>query len=136
MTNPTLDNVTFVSVSRFAALVTGLFLPALETWRRWGSGTPWPAWADDYIAGVLLLYGWYAGRAEPSRSAPYLMAAWGYTFGIAYMSFFGHLQNLNAPDPSGFSIAWVIGFKGFGVVFSLLCLGLTWRSIASPTSGR
>lgn len=69
-------------------------------------------------------------------SRPYLMAAWGYTFGIAYMSFFGHLKNMDALDPSGFPVSWVIGFKAFGVVFPLLCLGITWRSISSPTSER
>jgi hypothetical protein len=52
----------------------------------------WPAWLNDYIAAALLLYAWQAGRSDAGRSRPYLMAAWAFTFGIAYASFFSQLQ--------------------------------------------
>jgi hypothetical protein len=92
------------------------------------------SWLDDIIAGVLLLYAWRAGRRSCADSRPYLMAAWGYTFGIAYVSFFGHLNNTSAPDPSGMPLAVVLGFKGFGVALSLACLALAWRSPRSQSS--
>ena len=76
------------------------------------------------IASALLLYAWQAGRYEVSRSRPYLMAAWGYTFGIAYISFFGQLKNAGA-DPSGMATAVVIAFKGIGLALSITCLALT-----------
>jgi hypothetical protein len=127
--------------SRAAALATGVFLPALETWRRWGSGTHWSAWTDDYIAAGLLLYAWNAGRSLEAGSRPYLMAAWGYTLGIAYMSFFGHLRTVEGTDVSGFPNRWAIAFKGFGLAFALFNLAAAWRAkpsaiTKSAVSGR
>lgn len=109
------------------ALALGIALPLVETWRRFDGLADWPSWLDDYIASALLLYGWYAGRGEVPRARPYLMAAWGYTLGMAYMSFFGQLSKGATTDPSGFSVAVVTGIKGFGVSLSAVCLALTWR---------
>lgn len=115
------------------ALATGIALPMIETWRRWDHMlAQWPWWLDDGIAAGLLLYAWHAGRQEVSRSRPYLMAAWGYTLGIAYMSFFGQLNDAPtagaATDPSGIPAPIVVGFKGFGLFISAACLALSWRS--------
>jgi hypothetical protein len=63
------------------------------------------------------------------------MAAWGYTFGIAYISFFGQLQRLSGTDPSGMAQGVVIAFKGFGLLLSVTCLALAWRSPGTPSSG-
>ena len=115
-------------ISRTAALGLGLVLPVVETWRRWNALANWPSWLDDYIASGLLLYAWYAGRGSTRESRPYLMAAWGYTLGMAYMSFFGQLQRVSSSDISGFSGALVSGIKGFGLALSALCLSLTWRA--------
>ena len=122
-----------LKVSRATALVVGIILPCIETWRRWRMLADWPSWLDDYIASALLLYAWKVGRYEVSRSRPYLMAAWGYTFGMAYMSFFGQLKNAPGADPSGMATAVVIAFKGFGLVLSVTCLALTWRASATAT---
>ena len=88
----------------------------------------WSSWLDDYIAAALLLYAWQAGRHEISRCRPYLMAAWGYTFGIACVSFFGQLKYGSGADPSGFATGVVVSFKGFGLLLSAVCLALAWRS--------
>lgn len=122
-----------LQISRRTALLVAIVLPCIEAWRRWHMLADWPAWLDDYIAAVLLFYAWNAGRHEGTRSGPYLMAAWGYTFGMAYMSFFGQLKNANNADPSGMTTAVVLVFKGVGLVLSLTCLALTWRSLASAT---
>ena len=122
-----------LQISRRAALVVAIVLPCIETWRRWQMLSDWPAWLDDYIAAALLFYAWQAGRHESARSRPYLMAAWGYTFGMAYMSFFGQLRNANDADPSGMTKAVVVVFKGVGLVLSLTCLALAWRSPARAT---
>jgi hypothetical protein len=120
-------------ISRAAALTVGIVLPIIETWRRWHMLADWPSWIDDYIAAGLLLYAWQAGRDELSRSHPYLMAAWGYTVGIAYMSFFGQLKNATGADPSGMPLIVVFGFKGLGLGIAITCLGLSWRT---PAPGR
>ena len=121
-------------ISRATALVVGIVLPCIETWRRWHMLLDWPSWLDDYIAALLLLYAWQAGRHQISRSRPYLMAAWGYTFGIAYMSFFGQLKNASGTDPSDMPIALVVGFKGFGLLLCITCLALAWRSPGVPST--
>lgn len=56
------------------------------------------------------------------------MAAWGYTFGIAYMSFFGHLRTVEGADVSGLPNTWAISFKGFGLAFALVNLCVAWRA--------
>ena len=114
--------------SHNAALVVGLVLPVLETWRRWGAWADWPAFLDDYIAAALLLYAWYAGQRSLIESRPYLMAAWGYMLGIAYMSFFGQLRQLGGLDVSGYSSETAIGVKGFGLALSAICLTAAWRA--------
>lgn len=113
--------------SRTAALIVGVCLPVIETWRRWGTGSHIAAWLDDFIAGVLLLYAWRMGRAELALARPYLMAAWAYTFGIAYMSFFGDYLGPARMDPSGFSREIVLGFKAFGIGLSSIALAAVWR---------
>jgi hypothetical protein len=118
--------VTALKISRTIALLVGVALPIIETWRRWDRMADWPSWLDDYIGAVLLLYAWQAGRHESTRSRPYLLAAWGYTFGMAYMSFFGQLRSATITDPSGMPIAAVIGFKGFGMALAAICLALAW----------
>jgi hypothetical protein len=120
-----------LKISRTIALVVGIVLPCIETWRRWRILSEWPSWLDDYIAAALLLYAWHAGRDDVTRSRPYLMAAWGYTFGVAYVSFFGQLKYGAGSDPSGMPTAVVVAFKGVGLVLSLTCLALTWRSAAT-----
>jgi hypothetical protein len=115
-------------ISRTTALLAGILLPCLETWRRWQMMADWPRWLDDYIAAALLLYAWYAGRRRISHSRAYLMAAWGYTFGIAYMSFFGQLGTPPSAEPSGVPQAAVMAFKGFGLILAAVCLALAWMA--------
>ena len=113
--------------SHWAAFAAGLALPIIETYRRWEVLSDWPAWLDDYIAAALLLYAWRAGQASLISSRPYLMAAWGYTMGIAYMSFFGQWSRRDTTDISGYSTEFVLGFKGFGLVLAGLALLGAWR---------
>ena len=54
------------------------------------------------------------------------MAAWDYTFGMAYMSFFGQLRGAAVTDSSGMPIAAVIGFKGIGMGLAAISLALAW----------
>lgn len=116
------------------ALIVGVALPCIETWRRWNVLRDWPAWFDDYLAAGLLLYAWYTGRhASASTSRPYLMAAWGYTLGLAYVSFFGQWKaGFAAADPSGLPVAGVLAFKASGLAIAAVCLALTW---AAPNEG-
>lgn len=120
-------------IGRSAALIVGVALPCIETWRRWHMLADWPSWMDDSIAAALLLYAWHTGRRDARQSRPYLMAAWGYAVGIAYMSFFGQLKHPPAADRSGMSQAAVLAFKGFGLLLAATCLALAWR-VPEPLS--
>ena len=118
--------MTRIAFSRTAALIVGMLLPVIETWRRWNMLAQWPRWLHDYIAAALLIYAWHAGRDTTELSRPYLMAAWGYTAGMAYMSFFGFIESAPVTDPSGVPVAGVLTFKAFGLMLSALCLALAW----------
>ena len=120
-------NLTF---SRRLALVFGVLLPIVETYRRWqqlGDYHYWPAWLDDWAIGAFLLYGAWRTAKEVETGRPWLTAAWGFTCGMAYPSFFGQLARLDQPDPSALPAAWVVGIKGVGFLLAILALAGSLR---------
>src|SRR5262249_10185943 len=111
--------------------------PVAETVRRWST---WqedpPALFDDYILGVLLLYGaWRVGR-DARRGQCFLAAAWGFFCGLAYGGFFGQLYRLRhgEADPAPIPSEWVAVIKGVGFALGIMALLLTlWaKSPGSP----
>jgi hypothetical protein len=113
---------TLTTFSRRLALVAGVFVPALETWRRWDDFSHWPSILDDYVAGAFLLLAAIWHRRGHPKGLRLLAAAWGVASGMMYLSFVGQLTDLSSPDPSGFPSLCVAAVKG---VFLLLCaLGL------------
>jgi hypothetical protein len=111
--------------SRRLAIIFGVLAPLAETVRRWsqlGDLSVWPFWLDDFILGALLLYGaWRTGK-DIRSGRPFLTAAWGFTCGMVYSSFFAQLANLNTPDPAPISSAWVAAIKGVGFALAILAL--------------
>jgi hypothetical protein len=91
--------VTTFDTSRRGAAVLGVGLPLLQACRTacFGGGMPallaWPIAVDAYVTGALLLLG---ARAA-SRGLPHgrflLAAAWGFTGGIMYRTFFEQLAD-------------------------------------------
>lgn len=116
-----------VRFSRSSALFVGIMLPAVETWRRWNMLADWSSWLDDYIAGALLLFAWYAGRSHPARSSPYLMAAWGFFLGTAYMAFVVQLKSPFFSDPSGIARPYLLAFKSAGLLLAAAGLACVWK---------
>jgi hypothetical protein len=114
-----------ISFSRRLAIIFGVLAPLAETARRWrqlGDLSVWPFWLDDFIIGALLLYGaWRTGK-DIRSGRPFLVAAWGFTCGMVYSSFFAQLATLNAPDPAPISSAWVAAIKGVGLALAILAL--------------
>ncbi|HAY06084.1 MAG TPA: hypothetical protein PKV67_03725 [Hyphomonas sp.] len=80
--------------SAFMALGFGVFLAIAEIVRNWGDWQPWPFWIVDFIAAGALIWG--GVRTLSQGSSRLLSAAWGFTVGIFWMSFFSHAQNLDA----------------------------------------
>ncbi|MGD0679774.1 MAG: hypothetical protein ABSC94_30685 [Polyangiaceae bacterium] len=80
-----------LTLSRRLALGSGLILPAVETWRRWGQWSQvaqWPFILDDFLAGALLVLGSLAVKRSPTEGRALLASAWGVAFGMMYGSFF------------------------------------------------
>jgi hypothetical protein len=105
------------------ALGFGIFLALAETCRRWGNWPFLPFLLDDWIAGMLLVYGAVRARRDWPTGRPFQIAGWAFTSGMLYMSFFGHLEHRSDPRESG----WVPHGALVGIVgclFALALLGL------------
>ena len=114
-----------ITFSRRYAIIFGIVVPLAETIRRWhqlGQLSVWPFWLDDFILGALLLYGaWRTGK-DIRNGRRFLAAAWGFTCGMGYSSFFAQLVTLNEPDPAPISSVWVAVIKGVGLASAILAL--------------
>jgi hypothetical protein len=118
--------------SRRLAVVLGILTPLAETVRRWSTwrNDP-PALFDDYILGAFLLYGaWRVGKDARSGQR-FLAAAWAFTCGMAYLSFFGQLQRLRLGevDPAPIASEWVAVIKGIGLILAVLALTASLRRL-------
>jgi hypothetical protein len=114
-----------VSISRYFAIALGILTPLGETIRRWHT---WrenpPAFFDDYLIGAFLLFGaWRVGK-DVQRGRPFLAAAWAFMCGMAYVSFFGQLEDirLGIADPAPISSGAVAAIKGVGLAIGVMCL--------------
>jgi len=121
-----------IQFSRRLAIVIGILAPVGETMRRWST---WkqdpPSLFDDYILGAFLLYGaWRVGKDVYSGQR-FLAAAWAFTCGMAYLSFFGHWARLRAGevDPAPIASKWVLMIKGVGLVLGVVALVVSLRRI-------
>jgi len=116
--------------SRRLAIVFGILAPVVETIRRWhqlNQLSVWPFWLDDFLMGGLLLYGaWRTGK-DARNGRRFLAAAWGFTCGMGYASFFNQLTILDQPDPAPIPSVWVAVIKGIGVALSIAALVASLR---------
>jgi hypothetical protein len=114
-----------IAFSGRLAVIFGILTPLAETVRRWrqlGDVGALPFWLDDYFIGALLLYGAWRTSKDMRNGRRFLAAAWGFTCGMAYSSFFGQLARLNEPDPAPIPSAWVAVIKGVGLALAILAL--------------
>ena len=79
--------------SAWLALESGLVLAIAEIIRNWGNWQAWPFWTLDFIAAGALIWG--GVRTLSQGSSRLLPAAWGFTVGIFWMSFFSHTQTVS-----------------------------------------
>jgi hypothetical protein len=122
-----------IRFSRRLAIAFGILVPLGETLRRWSTWREYPpSLFDDYLIGAFLLYGaWRTGR-DVRGGQRFLAAAWAFTCGMGYYSFFGQLERLRLHeiDPAPIPSAWVALIKGVGLTLSLLALALSLRRSA------
>src|SRR5262245_15144820 len=118
------------------ALPFAVFLGIAEVVRNWGDWGFWPFWVVDYIAAGLLAWAWQAARRNRPHAPSLLAGAWGFTCAMFYMSFFGHLEELQHADHGPIdqrSLTVIIGIL-FGVTILGFASALNARH-ASPTGG-
>jgi hypothetical protein len=116
--------------SRVLAVLFGILAPVGETIRRWDTWQEFPpALFDDYLMGALLIWGAWSTRGGYTAGIPVLTAAWGFTCGLGYYSFFEQVRRylLGEVDPAPISSGWIVGIKGGGLALAVLALILTLR---------
>ena len=114
-----------LSFSRGLAVVVGVVTLLAEIARRRHQlldPAALPVWIDDVLLAGFLLFGAWRVATDQQAGRPVLAAAWGFMCGLTYYSFFGQLQRLAEPDPSGLAPAWVVAVKGVGLVLGILGL--------------
>jgi hypothetical protein len=119
-------------------MIFGIGAPISETVRRWGTSREYPpALFDDYIMGALLLAGaWLVGRSFLAGQR-LLAAAWGFTCGLGYCSFFEQLRRyrLGEIDPAPIPSSAILLIKGVGVLLAVAALVATLRAKQLPGAG-
>ncbi|HZH32036.1 MAG TPA: hypothetical protein VEY11_14820 [Pyrinomonadaceae bacterium] len=122
-----------IQFSRRLAITFGILAPLGETIRRWHTWREYPpSFFDDYIMGAFLLYGaWRVGR-DARGGQRFLAAAWAFTCGLGYYSFFGQLKSLSLGevDPAPISSEWMLAIKGVGLALAIIALALSLRRSA------
>jgi len=105
---------------RWLAVVIGVGLSLGETIRSWGVHRPIFAVVDDYLMGVFLVGAALSGNRPGTYAV--LAAAFGFSSGMLYGSFFGHLSHLSEPDPGHIPqkvLTFLIGLAFCGSVLGL-----------------
>jgi hypothetical protein len=115
------------------AWVMGVALPVLEVARRRTNFHPVAAYADDFIAGGLLLIAARSASLGRPRGPALLVAAWAVLCGGTYGSLVAQF-GWTGVDPSGLPNEVVVTIKAAIGIAALICLGLSIRS-ATPRDG-
>jgi hypothetical protein len=120
--------------SRTLALLFGVLRPLGETIRKWGHVGYLPAFLDDFFIGAFLLWGAWASRRGDAGGRGVLCAAWGFTCGMGYASFFSHVRDIDLPDVGPLPQVWLTVLIGAGWVMSIVAMGLTLREARGGSS--
>ena len=110
--------------SRNLALGFGVFLPLMETIRRWNQLTDlhyFFHWFDDYLLGAILLFAAIKVLKYQQEGRVYLAAAWGVSVGAIFLSTLGQLDYIKQgkADPAPVSSQIVLVIKIFFLVVSV-----------------
>jgi hypothetical protein len=112
----------------------GVVLPLLEVLRRRTNFHPIASYADDLIAGALLLVAARAASQRRPNADVWLAGAWGVLAGGLYGSFFWQLEAWRELDVSGHSGLFVVCVKGVLFAVSIAALVCALRRPTAHTS--
>lgn len=114
--------------SRMLAVIFGFLAPLAETVRRWHTWREYPpALFDDYVMGALLIAGAWSVSRRYGSGQRLLAAAWGFTCGLGYYSFFEQLRRygLGEIDPAPIPSGAMLAIKGVGLLLAIVALAAT-----------
>ncbi len=106
------------------AVASGVVLGIAEVVRNWGAWQWWPFWLVDFIAAGLLVSGGIAVLKRRPNSAPLLAGAWGFTVGMAYMSFWSHVETISGPSGANIAHGPLTAIIGVMLVVAVACFVL------------
>jgi hypothetical protein len=113
-----------------AAYCFGIALPILEVCRRGRDFSQVAAYADDFLAGGLLLWAATSMSRRKAIGPILLVVAWAALCGGFYYSFFGQLESTARSDVSGLSNWLVVVIKGALYAVAIVALVLSVRHLA------
>lgn len=116
------------------ALPFAACLGIAEIVRNWGDWGFWPFWVVDYIAVALLLWGWWSVRRSQVGASAALAGGWGFTCAMFYMSFFGHLSQLDSPDHGPIEHRELTVIIGFLFAITIVGFASALRAARTPAS--
>lgn len=118
-----------MAILRVLAVVLAVSLMAGELWRSWGTERQLVFVVDDMIIGVLLLAGAWAMARDAVRRRAMFCAAWGFSAGLLYPSFFGKLVAPAEVDSGNWNMSALTVLVG--LAFGTSVIGMV-ASIAIP----
>jgi hypothetical protein len=118
-----------VASLRVLAAVLAVSLMAGELWRSWGTDRQLVFVIDDMIIGVFLLAGAWVMARDTVRRRAFFCAAWGFSAGLLYSSFFGKLVAPAEVDSGNWNMSVLTVLVG--LAFAASVIGMV-TSIAIP----
>jgi hypothetical protein len=115
-----------------AAYAMGLGLPILEVCRRGAHLAHFANYADDFLAGGLLVWAAVSASRRRRAGAVLLIVAWAMVCCGFYYSIVGQIQNPAPMDVSGLSNLSVVLVKGALAAAALGALVLSCRRVIEP----
>lgn len=119
-----------VKISMYFAFIGGVFVPLLETVRRWHQESVagyFVTWFEDYAIGALLLLGGWKTYKSIEKGRKYLTASWGVATGMGFEDFFSQLEVIHRAELVSGSNLGIAIIKG--VIFLICALSLVFSLV-------
>lgn len=123
-------------VSIYTAFISGIMIPLFETIRRWeeiGEMTYFLNWFDGYLVGGFLIFAAIKALQSPSSGQRFLCAAWGIATGMAFMSLFRQLEQMDDLEQLENTKTLMLVLKALMLLIAFICMVMTVERYYIPT---
>lgn len=121
-----------MNMFRIAAVLLALALMIGESWRSWGVGRPIMFVLDDYLMGGFLIVAAWAVRRPTVRNRAMFAAAWGFSAGMLYPSFFAKIHEPALMQQGNWDPLVLTALVG--VAFAVSLIGMAFSLLLTTTS--